>query len=228
MAKQRQPDRSSKDLISALNRAPVDALIEILEASGMRPHSTFTQAAEERLPLLEPLQKRPNYQRLEQEGVQKETMMIALTAINVAPVFDRIFREVRVLPPSTARYQRLHPCGRRCKSGDGEPPAGARVHPGIFQDLRGSTDEESKQRILPGQEPRNINEAVAGFAHNTLYLQWMRRLSLTAHAPFQMRRRVRAAGVHLSDSFPSWTADIATPNLFLSCCVQLSGSESVE
>jgi hypothetical protein len=83
---------SAKEAIAALNKAPLGKLVEILNAAGVRPHPAFTQAAEERLQMLEPFQTRPDYQRLEQEGVQKETMMIALTVINIAPEFDRMFR----------------------------------------------------------------------------------------------------------------------------------------
>jgi hypothetical protein len=84
---------SAKDVISALNKAPLDELVEILNASGIRPHPVLAQFAEFRLRSLEPFHIGPDRQRLEQEGIQKETMAIALMAINMAPGFDHMSRK---------------------------------------------------------------------------------------------------------------------------------------
>jgi hypothetical protein len=84
---------SAKDVISALNKASLSELVEILNASGVRPHPVLTHIAELRLRLLEPFHIGPDCQRLEREGLQKETIAVALMAINIAPGFDQMSRK---------------------------------------------------------------------------------------------------------------------------------------
>jgi hypothetical protein len=84
---------SAKEAISALNKAPIGELVKILSTSGLRPHPAFTWFAELRLRLLEPFRIGPDCQRLEQNGLQKETMTIALMVINIAPGFDDMFHK---------------------------------------------------------------------------------------------------------------------------------------
>jgi hypothetical protein len=98
---------SDEDVISVLKKASLGELVEILTASGLRSDLAFTQFAELRLRVLDSFLIGTDRQRLEQEGIRKETMAIALAAINMAPGFDHIFHKLGDKRARQRRVKRL-------------------------------------------------------------------------------------------------------------------------